>query len=146
MLSAQIDLLAIDGKPEKEDRVAVVVTGVNGEKLLGIPKIAQGTGEQIAAVTIKTLLEWDLHNQVAGISFDTAASNTGLSNGSCILLEQKLQKELLWFACRHHVLELICGAAFKVVFGPTAGPNVPLFRRFGQPSTKHHIPVARTKG
>ena len=124
-------LPAIDGKPEKEDRVAVVVTGINGEKLLGIPKIAQGTGEQIAAVTYTTLLEWDLHNQVAGISFDTTASNTGLSNGSCMLLEQKLQKELLWFACRHHVLELICGAAFKAVFGPTtAGPNVPLFRRF----------------
>lgn len=32
-------LPAINGKPEKEDRLAVVVTGVNGEKLLGIPKI-----------------------------------------------------------------------------------------------------------
>ena len=76
-------LPAIDGKPEKEDRVAVVVTGVNGEKLLGIPKIDQGSGEPIAAVTYTTLLEWDLHNKVAAISFDTTASNTGLSNGSC---------------------------------------------------------------
>ena len=99
--------------------------------MLGIPRIAQGTGEKNAAVTYTTFLEWDLYNQVAGISFDTTASNTGLSDGSCMLLEQKLQKELLWFACRHHVLELICGAAFKAVFGPTtAGPNVPLFRRF----------------
>lgn len=71
-----------------------------------------------------------MHSQVTGVSFDTTASNTGLSNGSSVLLEQKLQKELLRFACRHHVLELICGAAYKAVFGPTSGPNVALFRRF----------------
>jgi hypothetical protein len=48
-------LSATNGKPEKEDCIAVVVSGVNGEKLLGIPKNVQGTGEQIAEVTYKTL-------------------------------------------------------------------------------------------
>ena len=33
-------------------------------------------------------------------------------------------------ACRHHVLELVIGAAFKELFGATSGPEVPLFKKF----------------
>jgi len=51
-------------------------------------------------------------DQIVGISFDTTAANTGRLNGPCTLLELKMQKKLLWLACRHHVLEVVCGDVF----------------------------------
>lgn len=123
-------LPSIAGGPGKEDRVAIIVTGRTTEKLLAIPKVVQGTGEQIAKAAADTITDWELTNSIAGMSFDTTAANTGHLNGACVLLEQKLGKELLWLACRHHVLEVLCSDIFKKVFGPTSGPNVILFRRF----------------
>ena len=32
-------------------------------------------------------------------------------------------------ACRHHVLELVIGAAFGELFGATSGPEVPIFKK-----------------
>jgi len=120
-------LLSIAGGSEKEDRVAIIVTGLTSEKLLAIPKVAQGTGEQVAKVASETISHWNLENEIVGMSFDTTA-NMGHRSGACILLEQRLGKKLLWLACRHHVLEVLCGDVFKKVFGPTSGPNVALFR------------------
>ncbi|KAK0064992.1 hypothetical protein Bpfe_005550 [Biomphalaria pfeifferi] len=39
-------LPSIAGGPEKEDRVAIIVTGSTTEKLLAIPKVVQGTAER----------------------------------------------------------------------------------------------------
>ena len=80
--------------------------------------------------TFEAIHYWKLGDQIAGISFDTTASNTGRLNGACVLLERKLLKDLLWLACRHHVFELVCGDVFEKFSGPTSGPNVALFRRF----------------
>ena len=45
-----------------------------------------------------------------------------------MLIEQKLGKDLLHFACRHNILELIVGIAFMFLLGGTSGPDVPLFK------------------
>ena len=50
-------LPAISRKSEKEDRVAVVVSGIDMEKLLGIQKVGQGTGEQVAKVVNDMITE-----------------------------------------------------------------------------------------
>jgi hypothetical protein len=110
--------------------VAILVSGHEMEKLLGVPKVGQGTGEQLANVAHMSVLEWETVDQIVGISFDTTAANTGRLNGACTLLELKMQKKLLWLACRHHILEVVCGDVFKAVFGATSAPSVPLFRRF----------------
>jgi hypothetical protein len=123
-------LPAISSGPQKEDRLAVLVSGYKMEKLLGIPKVSQGTGEEISKVALRTILDWNIQEQVIAMSFDTTAANTGRLNGSCTLLEQKLDKMLLWLACRHHVLEVLCGDVFKSLFGTASGPNVSLFKRF----------------
>jgi len=62
--------------------------------------------------------------------FDTTSSNTGRLAGACVLLEQMLGKELLLLACRHHIMELIIGAVFKVCMGSSSSPEVPFFKRF----------------
>ena len=76
-----------------------------------------------------SLEEWDLCDKVKAMCFDTTSSNTGCKNGSCILLEQRLQHKLLYLACRHHVLEIIIGAAFEKSVGGSSGPDVLLFKR-----------------
>jgi len=123
-------LPAISGKPEKEDRLAVLVTGRNMEKLLGVPAMRAGTGENIAQTTFDTLSDWNIQDKVIGMSFDTTAANTGLKNGACVLIEKKMGKQLLWLPCRHHIFEVICGDVFKALFGKTCGLDVLLFKRF----------------
>ena len=106
-------LLAIAGGAQKEDRVAVLVTGLEVEKILAIPKVAQGTGELVATAASESLHEWNLVENTVAMSFDTTSANTGRLRGACVLLEQKLGKNLLWLACRHHVLEVVCGMSSR---------------------------------
>jgi len=63
--------------------------------------------------------------------FDTTASNSGRLNGACVLLEQKLGKNVLFLACHHHIFEIILQAVFiEAKFAPSSGPDIPLFKRF----------------
>jgi len=73
-----------------------------------------------------------LCDRVGGLCFDTTASNTGKKAGACILLEEKLEHNMLYFACRHHIMELIIGAAFEKTAGAggSSGPEIKLFKRF----------------
>lgn len=124
-------LPAIDGSPEKEDRVAILVSGLGVEKLLGVPKVKQGTGKLVSEAVANILKDWRLTEKISAMSFDTTAANTGHINGTCAILEKKLSKKLLWLACRHHILEVICAEVFKKTFGgSTTGPDVLLFKRF----------------
>ena len=113
------------------DRVAVLVTGSGGvEKLLAVPKRERATGESQAEGCIAALDDWSLRSHIEGLVFDTTASNTGLHRGACTIIEEGLRRELVWIACRHHVLEIVLSSVFKEVFGPTGGPEATLFKRF----------------
>ena len=45
-------------------------------------------------------------------------------------MQQKLEHDLLFFACRHHVLQRLLGAVFNVVFGNSKAPDILPFKRF----------------
>ena len=64
------------------------------------------------------------------MSFDTTASNSRKKNSPCILTEAKLEKSLLYFACSHHILELVFGVVFLTLMGPSQGADILLFKRF----------------
>lgn len=81
------------------DRLAVSITGAETEKILGIVKMKSGTGAAQASATFELLKLWEVSSEIIGMSFDTTASNTGSTNGACTLLEQRLQRNLLYFAC-----------------------------------------------
>ena len=49
--------------------------------------------------------------------------------GACTLIEE-LDRELVWIACRHHVLEVMLSDVFSAVMGASSGPDVGLFKRF----------------
>ena len=112
------------------DRLSVGVTGHNVDKILGIAKLSAGTGEAQAKAVVHLLNFWDIIGDVIGMSFDTTASNTGSKNGACVVLEKHIGRNLLYFACRHHVHEIIVAGVFGSLFGPSSGPNIPLFQRF----------------
>ncbi|GBP51731.1 hypothetical protein EVAR_96283_1 [Eumeta japonica] len=61
---------------------------------------------------------------------DTTASNTGRFSGACAILEQTLERELLLFACRHHIYELVLKAVFETkVKQITSSPDIPIFKK-----------------
>ena len=123
-------LPSIDNSRETEERIAIIISGNGMEKLLGVPKIQRPTGEEQAMACISTLDDWKLRDNVQGIVFDTTASNTGLQKGACTIIEKTLGRELVWIACRHHVLEIILANACKHLLGPSGGPKSKLFERF----------------
>lgn len=120
----------ISGKKDTVDRVAILVTGGGEEKLLAVPKIARGTGKEQADACIKVLNDWKLTDKVHGLVFDTTASNTGLHKGACHIIEEALGRDMVWIACRHHILEIVLSSVFTASMGSTDGPKIGLFKRF----------------
>lgn len=100
---------------------------------MGIPKVENKTGKVCAEKVFEHLKAWKISNRIRGMVFDTTATNTGVRLGACIILEQLLNRELLHFACRHHVLELLISNAYTVLVEKTsAAPEILLFKRFAK--------------
>lgn len=99
-------------------------------QLLGVPKLASGTGRAQATAGAALVNEWDLLEKISAFSFDTTNSNTGRSNGTCVNLELMLEWEFLHLPCRHHILELTLAAVFFSSMGPSSGPEILIFKRF----------------
>jgi len=120
----------ITGK-KNVDRLPVIATAPNIEQLLGVPELSSGTGREISSAVYDTLHEWSLLDIVQVVVFDTTASNTGRLKGACYLLEQKLDRDILFLACRHHIYEIVLQSVFdEIQLLPSKGPDVPLFKRF----------------
>ena len=86
------------------------------------------------AETVKTMLDtWGIAEKIIACGFDTTSSNTGVHKGCCTVLQQLLGRQILWVACRHHILELVLKAAFTELFGDTVGPEESFFK-FMKPS------------
>ena len=66
-----------------------------------------GQGAPQAKAVVETLDEWGLKGNVVALSFDTSVSNTEKNQRACVLIEQELQKDLLYLACGHHIFELL---------------------------------------
>lgn len=89
------------------NRLAVVVSHENGYSLIQIPKIDNGKGITVAKAVHRSLEKWKLLPKVRVLCFDTRNSNSRWRNGSAIHLEKMLNRLLLFFACRHHIAELL---------------------------------------
>ena len=63
---------------ETVDRLAVIVSGEGVMKLLGVPKLPNGTGEAEASAVFTLIQDWNLTDRIKCMSFETTASNTGL--------------------------------------------------------------------
>lgn len=115
---------------ETVDRLPIFVSGSGEDQLLGVPKIDKGTGKDMANAVVQKVTEWNIIDKVKGLCFDTTASNTGRKNGACVLIEQIMEKDLLWYPCRHHILEIILESVVSPALQASSGPDLPLFKRF----------------
>ena len=112
------------------DRLPVLISGGGQDQLLGVPKLDHGKGQDIANAVHQLIINWDLVTNINGMCFDTTVANTGRKNGACVILEQKMEKDLLWFPCRHHIAEIILEAVVSPVIQISSGPDIQLFKRF----------------
>ena len=112
------------------DRLPVCVSGENIAQILVVAKLENGTGEAQAKAVCEAIEDWGLTDRVCAMSFDTTSSNTGKEKGACVLIERRIGKSLLKLACRHHIMELVIGAVFKINSSVTSAPHVPLFKKF----------------
>ena len=117
-----------DGK--KNDRMAVVVTGKDIEKLLSIPTLRSGTEVVMGTKVVEILNEWQaVPEWVSGLCFDTTNVNSGVHTGAITVIQKSVNKHLLFLACRHHMFEIVATAVFDMFFA-TSGPQIALFSRF----------------
>jgi hypothetical protein len=124
-------LPALDIRSSKEERLPIVITYEDKEQLLAVPKLDSSSGKEQALAVSKVLQDWDLKEKIQIMCCDTTAFNTGRFNGAYALLEQKLERELLLFACRHHVYELVLKSVFEAkIHQVTNSPDIPLFKKF----------------
>ena len=115
---------------ETVDRLPILVSGHGVDQLLAVPILKQGTGEACASAVHETINSWNLSDKIKCLCFDTTAVNTGLRSGVCVLLEQKMEKDMLWLACRHHIMEIMLSAVVDQLLAPSSGPDIQLFKRF----------------
>ena len=140
---------------ETGDHLAVVLSGDTPQchqgKLLSARRIDDGTGESQAEEVIESLKDWKAIDYVVAQCFDTTSSNTGtyfclfyvfpVNNnsskhtgwikGAAVLIEKKLERPLLWLPCRHHIAELLVGAAWTKIFGDIdKSPYIQKFKDF----------------
>ena len=80
----------------KIDRLLVLISFQGRTQLLGVPKLEAGTGKSQADAIFDNLNEWGITDKVQAMCSDTAASNTGRISGACILLEQLMDRDLLY--------------------------------------------------
>ncbi|CAH0555853.1 unnamed protein product [Brassicogethes aeneus] len=123
-------LLPESGVLKKMERVPVIVSGLNTEQLLNVPKFNKGSAINEAQGIADTIYEWNLNNRIKAMCFDTTPLNTGQKGGVCVLLEKKLGKKLLYFACRHHIFELVLRAVVEIYWPETTGPDMPTYKNF----------------
>ena len=67
-------------------------------------------------------------SRIVAMVYDTTSVNTGVIKGIVTQLEDALGRSLLQLPCRHHIFELVCGAAAATVYGSTNGPKEEAFK------------------
>jgi len=123
-------LPGLDVRSSKEERLPVIASFDDREQLLAVPKLERSTGKHQAKAVATALFDCNLLDKVQIMCCDTTASNTGRFNGACAILEQTLGRELLLFACRHHVYELVLKAVFETkIKQMTSSPDIPMFKK-----------------
>ena len=115
--------------------IAILLTATHekSEILLKIENLHQGhsTAAELTNIILDTLDSCNIGKHlIIGLVFDTTSINTGIHKEVTVCLERAFGNNLLQLACRHHVLELLCGAASSLVYITTKSPNEVAFQIF----------------
>ena len=123
----------------KHERLAVLVSGapnyVEG-KLLGVPSLVDDDGNVTSSGLAqfegaKELVRvWDLSKSLNGLVFDTTASNSGVHQGACKRMEEWFGRPVFYFACRHHIGEVMAKDSWYELFEEDLSPDNAFFVEF----------------
>lgn len=110
------------------DRLEIVVNGLNVKsKIIQVSRLENGKGRTMSKNVYEELQDAGVLENIIGMCTDATRSNTGNRKSACVLLEKKMKKNLLYFACEHHVHEIILGGVYEKLFGYTKAPEEALF-------------------
>ncbi|KAK3929180.1 LOW QUALITY PROTEIN: hypothetical protein KUF71_017646 [Frankliniella fusca] len=119
-----LDGKLVDGK-EVVERLPIVLSGPGGvDQLLSAGVLADGTGEAQATAVADQIAAWGCTERVTAACTDTTSSNTGSHKGAFVMLEKKLEKTLIYIACRHHQLEIIPKNVFEKCVEESSSPDI----------------------
>lgn len=116
----------IAGKFEgNSHRLAIVWYSDMKHNVLGMPEIPRKSGEFQTAAIVQKCQEFQIESkQVAALVSDNENVNTGVHNGSCVLIEKEFNRQLLQPRCRHHIFEIIVAKVYLHLFGSETPNNV----------------------
>ncbi len=84
-------------------------------QLLGAWAIPSSSEEHTQDEVVRCINEWECAENITALCSDNPTGNTGYDIGAAVRIEEALGKPLLYFACRHHILELIPKGLFDQV-------------------------------
>lgn len=103
-------VIHLDGKlipdsmtSERVEKLPIVISFNGQEKLFGVFALLDGHGSTQAEEIYNTICKWGLNTAVKEVCCDTTNSNLGCKKGAAVILERKLETELLYLLCRHHI-------------------------------------------
>lgn len=104
-------------------RLVIILRDEIQEITLGPYTLSNHGAEAIASKIIEVIEIYNLHNRIVGIVCDTENTNTGYLTGVCVRLEEFLERDLLYFMCRHHIYDLVLKHIAEFLFGHSTAPT-----------------------
>ena len=123
-LAVHADGKKLDEHGTVTERFPIALSGFEGgeARIIEIPKIDNGQGITMANATLAALKAVNADTKIVAVVGDTTSSITGIHSGMFRKLEDLIGRPVLKTPCRHHSIDLLQGAAFKALFGPTKSP------------------------
>ncbi|GBL86848.1 hypothetical protein AVEN_96073-1 [Araneus ventricosus] len=84
----------------KSERLPIIVTYKDEEKLLGMPKLENSLGKEQVMAVWNVLKDWGMEDKAQILCSNATSSNTGRINGAITFLELYADREMTCFPCR----------------------------------------------
>lgn len=107
---------------QREKRLAIVLYNEGCHFGLGINVVENGTADTLSDNLYEVSTQFNLPNRIIGLVSDTENANIGYRGGTCTKYEEKIQKQLLQFRCRHHMFEIMLKKICEKLLGTTRTP------------------------
>ncbi|CAH0546966.1 unnamed protein product [Brassicogethes aeneus] len=117
-------------KSKKVDRLPIIISDGEVEKILAIPPLENGTGLAQATAINEVLQDWGLSEAIKALCCDTTASNLGVRKGAAKQLELMLSTDLLYLPCRHHIFEIVLSGIYDGEMESSTAPSIQMFKNF----------------
>lgn len=106
-----------------ELRLVIILRSETNVVTLGPFTLNNHRAETCALQIISVITEYNLQNRIVAMGCDTESTNTGIKNGICARIEDFLERNLLYFMCRHHIFDLMLKHVGQLLFGSTSAPT-----------------------